>query len=139
MPHDAYGRLSWNVAGHEAGEGRGFGGSFSRGAGAFMGEGLSPVPGCLAELIRNWEFIEMFELLPELLADQKARESMEKHPHQARGCKQVQDIGAWLQCFAVFVGVVANSSPEAVPRLMAYMISIIRATSKIPTSNLKGM
>ena len=96
----------------------------------FMGEGLPPVPGHLAERIQNWEFIEMFELLPELLADQKAGESMEKQPHRARGRKRVQDIGAWLQCFAVFVGVVAKSSPEAIPGLMAYMISIIRASQE---------
>ena len=55
---------------------------------------------------------------------------MEKQPHRAGGSKRVQDIGAWLQCFAVFVGVVEKSSPEAVPRLMAYMISIISASQE---------
>ena len=105
-------------------------GSVARGAGVFMGEGLPPVQGRLAERIQNWEFIEMFELLPDLLADQKAAESMEKQPHRVRGRKWVQDIGAWLQCFEVFMGVVAKSSPEAVLGLMAYMISIIRASQE---------
>ncbi len=36
----------------------------------------------------------------------------------------------WLQCFAVFVGVVANYEPEVVPGLMAYMVSIIRASQE---------
>ena len=53
MPHDATVRLSWNVAGHEAGEGMGSGGSVSQGAGVFS---LTPVP---AERIRNWKFIEI--------------------------------------------------------------------------------
>ena len=70
----------------------------------------------------------MFELLPELLADPKGGESEVKQPSRARGCKRVQDISVWLQCFAAFVGVVAKSSPDAVPGLMAYMISIIRAS-----------
>ena len=69
--------------------------------------------------------MEMFKLLPE---DQKARDGMERQPSRARGRKRVQDIGVWLQCFAVFVGVVAKISPEAVLGLMAYMISIIRAS-----------
>ena len=42
----------------------------------------------------------------------------------------MQDVSVWLQCFAAFVGVVAKSSPEAVPGLMAYMISIIRASQE---------
>lgn len=45
-------------------------------------------------------------------------------------CKRVQDIGVWLQHFAVFVGVVSKSSPETVPGLMAYMIGIIRASQE---------
>ena len=102
----------------------------TRGAGVFMGEGLPPVPGRLVERIRRWEFVEMFELLPELLADQKAGEDTVRQPSRARGRKRVQDIGVWLQCFAVFVGVVAKTSPEAVPGLMAYMIGVIRASQE---------
>ena len=41
------------------------------GARVFMGEGLPPVPGRLVVRIRRWEYIDMCELLPELLADQK--------------------------------------------------------------------
>ena len=44
-----------------------------------------------------------------------------KTAKSSRGRKRVQDIGVWLQCFAVFVGMVAKSSPEAVPGLMAYI------------------
>ena len=106
------------------------GGIKAIGAGVFMGEGLPPVPCRLADRIRRWEFIEMFELLPKLLADPKGGKSGVKQPSRARGCKRVQDVSVWLQCFAAFIGLVAKSSPEAVPALMAYMISIIRASQE---------
>ena len=45
----------------------GAGGSLGKEVGVFMGEGLPPVPGRLVDRIRRWEYIEMCELLPELL------------------------------------------------------------------------
>ena len=82
------------------------------GAGVFMGVGLPPVPGRLVEQIRKWEFLEMYELLPELLTDQIGGEGGARQTSRARGRKRVQEISVWLQCFAVFVGVVAKSSPR---------------------------
>ena len=49
------------------------------------------------------------------------------------GRNRVQDIGVWLQCFAVFVGMVAKSSPEAVPGLMAYV-----SASSEQAKNMRG-
>ena len=68
--------------------------------------------------------MEMFELLPELLADGKGSEGMVKQAPRARGRKRVQEIEAWLQCFAVFVTLVARFEPE----LMVIMISILRTS-----------
>ena len=56
----------------------------AHGAGVFMGEGLPQVPGRLVERIRRWEFIEMFELLPELLADQRGGEGAAKQTSRAK-------------------------------------------------------
>ena len=95
-----------------------------------MGEGLPPVPGRLVDRIRRWEYIEMCELLPELLADQKGGDGAGKQMSRAKGRKRVQEIAVWLQCFAVFVGVVAKFEPDVVPGLMAYMVSIIRASQE---------
>ena len=53
------------------------GGAATQGAGVFMGEGLPPIPARLAERIQCWEFVEMFELLPELLVDHKVGDSTE--------------------------------------------------------------
>ncbi len=49
-----------------------------KGAGVFMGEGLPPVPARVVERIRRWEYIEMYELLPELLADHKGERASQK-------------------------------------------------------------
>ncbi len=38
------------------------------------------------------------------------------------------ELNTWMQCFAVYVGVMATRHPEAVPELMAYMVAIIRAS-----------
>lgn len=100
------------------------------GAGVFLGEGLPTIPLKLAERIRKWEFVEMFELLPELLVDLKTEESRDSQPSRGRSRKRVQDINVWLQCFAVFVGVVAKSAPDAVPGMMGYMTRIIKASQE---------
>lgn len=34
----------------------------------------------------------------------------------------------WLQCFTIYVGVMLSKHPEAVPELMSYMVSIVRAS-----------
>lgn len=128
VPHSSLTELISFGAGKSASDGAGA--VTPSPVGIFVGEGLPPVPSRLAERIRRWEFVEMCELLPELLANQKVGDSDTKQPGRARGRKRVQEIGVWLQCFAVFVGVVAKSSPEAVPGLMAYMISIIRASQE---------
>ena len=79
-------------------------------------------------------FVEMSELLPEMLADHKAGELSDKQSTRARGRRRAQDITVWLQCYALFVCVVANSAPEATPGLMAYMTSILRASQEFEGS-----
>ena len=102
--------------------------------GVFIGEGLTPIPSRLAERIWRWEFVEMSELLPEMLVDHKAGELSDKQSTRARGRRRAQDITVWLQCYAVFVGVVVKSVPEAIPSLMAYMTSILRASQEFEGS-----
>ncbi len=87
------------------------------------------MPARVVERIRRWEYTEVYELLPELLADHKG-EGASRKLSSVRGQKQVQEIAVWLQCFAVFVGVVARFEPEVVSGLMAYMVNIIRASQE---------
>lgn len=96
----------------------------------FLGDGLPPIPARLAERICRWEYVDMSDLLPEFWPDQKAEEGTAKRVNRSSAKKRVQDINVWLQCYAIYVGVMATKSPEMVPELMAYMISIIRASQE---------
>ena len=96
-------------------------------AGIYLGDGLPPVPARLAGRIGRWEFIETVDLLPEFWSTLKPGESSAK---RTKAKKRVQDINVWLQCFALYVGVMATKSPKQVPELMAYMISILRASQE---------
>jgi hypothetical protein len=92
--------------------------------GVFMGDGLPPVPAKLADKIGKGEFVEMLELLPEVWTNQggdKKRSSSKK---------KIQDINIWLQCYALYVGVRALKAPKLIPELMAYQISILRASQE---------
>ena len=95
--------------------------------GTHIGEGLPPVPAKLAAKILRHEFVEMHELLPELWS--KAKDD-NKPAARTIAKKRVLDITVWLQCFALYVGVLAPKFPLEVPELMAYMIAIIRATQE---------
>ena len=96
----------------------------------FLGDGLPPILAKLTERIRRGEFIDLFDLLPEFWPDQNAEEGTAKRANRLSAKKRVQDINVWLQCYAIYVGVMATKSPEVVPELMAYMISILRASQE---------
>ena len=69
----------------------------------------------------------MHELLPEFWHDQK---DGGKTTDKAKSKKRALDLTVWLQCFAVYVGVLGPRFPAEVPELMAYMISIVRASQE---------
>ena len=95
--------------------------------GTHIGEGLPPVPAKLVARIVRHEFVEMHELLPEFWHDQK---DGGKTTDKAKSKKRALDLTVWLQCFAVYVGVLGPRFPAEVPELMAYMISIVRASQE---------
>ena len=94
--------------------------------GAYIGEGMPPIPARLATKIRQWEFVEMGELLPEFWARQKDDE--EGRDRGARQSRKVTEVLTWVQCYSSFVAVLAPSEPQAVPELMAYLNLIVRAS-----------
>ena len=94
--------------------------------GACIGEALPPVPKRLVSQIQKWEFIDMEELLPEALV--KAR-TVNQSTVVLVHCKQpVTDILTWVQCFGVYVGILAKQFPDSEPELMSYMIVIIKVS-----------
>ena len=96
-----------------------------------MGEGLPPVPPKLVERIERGDFVEMCELIPEFwMAHKGEEEAPTQRVAQSKGRKQSQNIYVWLQCYAVYVTVLAGKHPERVSELMAYMIHIIKASQE---------
>ena len=67
----------------------------------------------------------MYELLPELWSTDSSKQAK-----RTKGKKRVQDIKVWLQCYALYVGVKAQTNPKLIPELMAYQISIFRASQE---------
>ncbi len=84
-------------------------------------------PAKLASRIQAWEFVEMAELLPEFWAQKADREGAQ-HPSAGRRKCPVTELNTWMQCFVVYVGVMAAKHLEAMPELIAYMVAIIRAS-----------
>ena len=88
--------------------------------GVYVGASLSPVSQKLAQHIRQWEFIDMTELLPEvqLFGGTEEGKSGNKRP-------TVTDILTWVQCFRIYISVLALCYPDSIPELMAYMMEIV--------------
>ena len=49
---------------------------------------------------------------------------------QTKGNRKITDVFTWIQRFATYASVRRNETPEAIPELMAYMMSIIRVSRK---------
>ena len=77
--------------------------------GILIGAGLLPIPANLSERILKWEYVEMADLIPYIW-------SLPWSTGQpAKPCRQVPDIGMWLQCFASYIAVLSTKFPESVP------------------------
>ena len=100
-------------------------------AGTKISNGLPPVPEKLVAKIRQGEFVELHKVLPKCLAE--SSDSIGPIP-RSRARKRLNDINVWLHCFALYVGGLASSNPARIPDLMAYMISIIRASQEFEGS-----
>ena len=94
--------------------------------GVYVGDGLAPVPPKLACRIRQWEYVDMGEMLPEFWMGKEEEAASKKG--QSRRSRKVTDIFTWLQCYATYVSVLGPHAPEAIPELMAYMATIIRVS-----------
>ena len=93
-------------------------------AGAYIGDGMPPVPAELAARIKQWEFVAMGELLPKfwVSARDDKREGMDL---KARQSQKVTDLNSWLQCYAIYVAMLGPQEPQVIPKLMTYMAFII--------------
>lgn len=95
-------------------------------AGSYFGEGLLPVPDKLVKKILKFEFIEMYELLPETWLRDEEESGKGLMGLHRRKSAPVTNVLQWVQCFAAMVGVLSRAYPQMVPDLMAYQATIVR-------------
>lgn len=94
------------------------------GGGVYVGEVLSPIPQKLAKKIIKGDYVEMEELLPELWPTaQQEGEGRTRSRNQ-----KITDIFTWIQCFSLYTSVRGRHDPKLIAELMAYMVSIVRAS-----------
>jgi len=88
-----------------------------------VGEGMAPG---LPQRIREGEFVEMCELIPEFwLAKEEDGTVKAERQRQPR---RVMDILTWVQSFAIYVSVRATHDSSMIAELMTYMYMIVRAS-----------
>ena len=86
-----------------------------------FGEVLPPIPKKLAEHI--WQ--RDGELLPETRNLKPGDEENQQRLLTQRK-KPVTELKTWVQCFAIYVGVVSMKNPEFTPDMMACMVMIVK-------------
>ena len=71
----------------------------------------------LVSKIRQREFVEMGELLPEFWgAGREETGERREEPRARRRSQKVSDINTWLQCFATYVAVLGPHDSPMIPR-----------------------
>ena len=105
----------------------------------FIGNGLPALPKKLLTKIRNWEYIELADLLP---APHSAGDPYGNGPPAARfplfpGCevvrhkrRQITSISQWTQAFTIYTAALVSVHLSATLELLAYMLTIIRASQQ---------
>ena len=89
--------------------------------GIHIGAGLPRVPFKLAEKIQSEEYVDMLELLPDLLG--VSGNTKPQGPKK----KVISSILKWVQCFSIYFSVIALKEPQRAPDLLSYMNLIIKA------------
>ena len=88
-----------------------------------VGVSYPPVPNKLVKKIRDGEFLETADLLPERLGADGDNDPV-KSSKKRRG---VTNILEWVRCFGLYISIIAGSAPERVPDLLSYQALIIDA------------
>lgn len=93
-----------------------------------IGAGLPPVPQKLVTRIQAGEFVDMAELLPDHLGVNAAPiVTGDKEEKQKGKRRQVNNILEWLQCYSIYMAVVAAKDPQKLPDRLGYQVLIIEA------------
>ena len=96
---------------------------------------ISPIPAKLVKRIRALEFVEMRELLPDNIAMTERLAALpsgiaHNKPPSEREIGGDRALITWVSSFSTYVAIVAESHPERVVDMLAYMRLLIREASK---------
>ena len=101
-----------------------------------VGAGLAALPKKLVEKIQANEYIDFNDLppakgrskvLPQMLEGQVI---LVQSADLVQSRKMIPDLATWVQCYSLYVAVVAVKQPERIPELMAYLSQIVRASTR---------
>jgi hypothetical protein len=95
-------------------------------AGSYFGEGLLLVPDKLVKEIIKFEFVEMYELLPETWWRDEDEDGKGLAGLHRKKSAPVTNILRWVQYLAAMVGTLARAYPQMVPDMMAYQATFVR-------------
>ena len=90
-------------------------------------QGFPPVPAKLVGKILRLEFVDMAELLRDNIKAERRRGSQgESSSGSKHTRREIPDILSWLQCFGIYISVMASKFPERVPNMLAYQTTLVR-------------
>ena len=90
-------------------------------------EGFPPVPAKLVAKIISLEFVDMAELLRDNMEVERRKGVREEATNLGKTPRrEVPDILSWIQCFGIYVSVMASKYPERVQNMLAYQTTLVR-------------
>ena len=101
-----------------------------------LGTGLAALPRKLVEKIQANEYIDFNDLPPAKGRSRVLSQMLEgqvilvQSADLVQSRKMIPDLSTWLQCYSLYVAVVAGKQPERIPELMAYQSLIARASTQ---------
>ena len=106
-----------------------------------VGPGRPPIPPKLVDQIRNGEYVEFAELLPDSLRDNEVPQELLLESRQVvipkrPPCREVKDIMSWLGCWIAYCQVVLAFIPSRAVELLKYLDLIVRTHSSFPAADV---
>ncbi len=101
-----------------------------------IGQGLPALPKKVIEKILAHDYIDFAELPPakgkirSIAPNVEGQVILVQAEDLLQTKKLIPDFQTWVQCFAIYVAVIASWQPERVPDLMAYTNNIAKASKK---------
>lgn len=86
------------------------------------------MPQKMVTKIKSGEFVGMSELLPDRLGCSKSLTPEDGSTGSKSKKRSVTNILEWIQCFNVYIAIIAKKHPERVPDLLEYQSLIIDAS-----------